>query len=89
MLRQLAGTMTTIDIPRAELDAGISIVDLIARLTGDSRGAARRLVQQGGAYVNNAKVTDVEHKVTLAHLATETMLVVRSGKKDYYLVRVG
>ncbi|MBL9020242.1 MAG: tyrosine--tRNA ligase [Myxococcales bacterium] len=89
VLRQLAGTMTTIDIPRAELDAGISIVDLIARLTGDSRGAARRLVQQGGAYVNNAKVTDVEHKVTLAHLATETMLVVRSGKKDYYLVRVG
>ena len=88
VLRQLAGTMTTIDIPRSDLDAGIGIVDLIARLTGDSKGAARRLVQQGGAYVNNAKITDVEHKVTLAHLATETMMVVRSGKKDYYLVRV-
>lgn len=89
VLRQLAGTMTTIDIPRSELDTGINIVDLIARLTGDSKGASRRLVQQGGAYVNNAKITDVEQKVTLAHLATETMMVVRSGKKDYYLVRVG
>jgi hypothetical protein len=30
----------------------------------------------------------VEHKVTLAQLATETMLVVRGGKRDYCLVRV-
>lgn len=33
-------------------------------------------------------VTVLEHTVSLAHLATETMLVVRTGKKDYYLVRV-
>ena len=38
-------------------------------------------MQQGGAYINNGKVTDLEHKVSLAHLATETMLVVRSGKE--------
>ena len=88
VLRQLVGTVATVDLARAELDAGVGIVDLLARVTGDSKGAARRLVQQGGAYVNNAKVTDVEHKVTLASLATETMLIVRSGKKDYYLVRV-
>jgi tyrosyl-tRNA synthetase len=88
VLRQLAGTMKTVDIPRTELETGVGIVDLLARLTGDSKSKARTLVQQGGAYVNNAKVTDVEHRVTLAHLATETMLVVRSGKKDYYLVRV-
>ncbi|MBL0212867.1 MAG: tyrosine--tRNA ligase [Myxococcales bacterium] len=88
-LSQLAGTMKAFDIPRADLEAGVGIVDLISRVTGDSKSKARTLVQQGGAYVNNSKITDLEHKVTLAHLATETMLVVRSGKKDYYLVRVG
>ena len=88
VLRQLAGTMKTVDVPRAELEAGVPIVDLLARLTGESKSKSRQLVQQGGAYVNNGKITDLDHKVTLAHLATETMLVVRSGKKDYYLVRV-
>jgi len=88
VLRQLAATVKTVDIPRADLDAGIGIVDLLARVTGDSKSKARQLVQQGGAYVNNAKIGELEHKVTTAHLATETMLVVRSGKKDYYLVRV-
>lgn len=89
VLRQLAATVKTVEIPRAELDAGIAIVDLLARVTGDSKSKARQLVQQGGAYINNGKITELEHKVSLAHLATETMLVVRSGKKDYYLVRVG
>ncbi|MEO7096570.1 MAG: tyrosine--tRNA ligase [Polyangiales bacterium] len=88
VLRQLASTVKTVDIPRADLDAGIGIVDLLARVTGESKSKLRQLVQQGGAYVNNGKITELEHKVSLAHLATETMLVVRSGKKDYYLVRV-
>jgi tyrosyl-tRNA synthetase len=84
----LAGTVPTIDVPRTELATGVGIVDLLARTIADSRGAARRLVTQGGAYINNRRVTEVEHQVTLEHLATETMIVVRGGKKDYCLVRV-
>ena len=87
-LGMLAGTVPTVDVPRTELAAGVAIVDLLARTIADSRGAARRLVTQGGAYINNQRVTAIEHQVTLAHLATETMLVVRGGKKDYCLVRV-
>lgn len=89
VLGALAGTIPTVDIPRAELDAGVPLIDLLARTVSKSKGEARRLVQQGGAYVNNVKVTEVEHKVTSQHLATPTMLVLRSGKKDYCLVRVG
>ena len=87
-LGMLAGTVPTIDVPRSELVAGVGIVDLLARTIADSKGAARRLITQGGAYINNQRVTEVEHQVTLAHLATETMLVVRGGKKDYCLVRI-
>jgi tyrosyl-tRNA synthetase len=87
-LNMLAGTIPTIDVARTELAAGLGIVDLLARTIAESKGAARRLVTQGGAYINNRRVTQIEHQVTLEHLATETMLVVRGGKKDYCLVRV-
>jgi tyrosyl-tRNA synthetase len=84
----LTGTVPTVELPRTELAAGLGIIDLLTRTIADSKGAARRLVTQGGAYVNNQRITQVEHLVTLDHLATETMLVVRGGKKDYCLVRV-
>jgi len=88
VLQLLAGTVPTVDIPRSELEAGIGLIDLLARTVCKSKGDARRLISQGGANINNLKITDLEHKVTTAHLATATMLVVRSGKKDYCLVRV-
>jgi tyrosyl-tRNA synthetase len=87
-LQLLARTIPTVDIPRTDLETGIGIIDLLARTVADSKGAARRLVTQGGAYVNNQRVSEVDHQVTLKDLATETMLVVRGGKKDYRLVRV-
>jgi tyrosyl-tRNA synthetase len=87
-LAVLAGTVPTVDVARSELVPGVGIVDLLVRTIAESKGAARRLITQGGAYINNQRVTDVEHQVTLAHLATETMLIVRGGKKDYCLIRV-
>jgi tyrosyl-tRNA synthetase len=87
-LGELAGTIPTVEIPRTELAAGIAIVDLMVKVgVADSKGAARRLVTQGGAYINNVRIADVEHKVAVGDLATETLLVVRAGKKDYRLVR--
>ena len=47
----------------------------------------RRLVTQGGAYINNLQIANVDHKVTAADLATETMLVVGSGKREKCIVR--
>lgn len=87
-LAKVAGTVPTVEIARAELEAGIPIVELLVRTGEKSKGEARRLVTQGGAYLNNVRITDVQKRVTLADLATETMLVVRRGKSDYHLVRV-
>jgi tyrosyl-tRNA synthetase len=86
-LAALAETIPTVNVPRGELDAGIGIVDLLARTVADSKGAARRLVQQGGAYVNNARIGEIDHKVTRDHLVADHWLLVRGGKKDYRLVR--
>lgn len=80
------------EVPSAELStsdlaAGINIIDLLVQ-TGlqPSKGAARRLVQQGGGYVNNVRV-DGDTTVTTEHLASETMLVLRAGKKKYLVVK--
>jgi len=84
----LANVVPVVEIDRTELAAGIAIVDLLSRTVADSKSAARRLLQQGGAYINNVRVSDAERKVTTADLATPTMLVVRGGRKDYRLVKL-
>jgi tyrosyl-tRNA synthetase len=87
-LTLLAQVVPVVEIPRSDLAAGIGIVDLLSRTVAESKSAARRLVAQGGAYVNNVRISDVEHKVSVGDLVTPTMLVVRGGRKDYRLVRV-
>jgi tyrosyl-tRNA synthetase len=86
-LELLASVVPVVEIERSDLVAGIGIVDLLSRTVADSKSAARRLLQQGGAYVNNVRITDGERKVTVTDLVTPTMLVVRGGRKDYRLVK--
>jgi tyrosyl-tRNA synthetase len=82
------------DVPSQQLPAatlgggGLGIVDaLVAAGLAKSKGDARRTVQQGGAYVNNRRVDDLEAKLTAVDLASPTMLVLRSGKKNYALLK--
>jgi tyrosyl-tRNA synthetase len=76
-------------IPRARLDDnGVALVDLLVE-TGlaPSRGRARATIEQGGAYVNNRRVEGVERTVGVDDLVAGRYLVLRSGKKNYHLVR--
>ncbi len=87
-LAELATSVPTVEIPRAELDAGINIVELLTRTTiADSKGAARRLIAQHGAYLNNHPVAEADRQITARDLLTETMMVLRGGKKTHRLVR--
>jgi tyrosyl-tRNA synthetase len=49
---------------------------------------AKKMLAQGGVYLNNERVTDPELRVTLAHTIDETMCVLRTGKKNQIIVRV-
>ncbi|MCO6044216.1 tyrosine--tRNA ligase [Aeoliella sp. ICT_H6.2] len=76
------------EMPRADLAAGMALIDLLAATPlAKSKGEARRTIQQGGAYVNNRRVEDVAAQVTEADLASETVMVLRSGRKKYALVK--
>ena len=52
-----------------------------------SGGEARRAIQDGGVYVNNIRVTNVDQRLTEADLASETVMVLRKGKRSYALLR--
>ena len=87
-LAGMAGTIPSIDVPRAELEVGIALVDLIVRVALESsKGAARRQITQGGISINNAAVADAQRTVALGDLLTATRLVVRKGKRTYRIVR--
>ncbi len=77
------------DVSRAELEGGIILVDLLVR-TGlaKSKRAARDLIQQGGAYVNDQRIADVAFVVDAQHVAADSGTIrLRSGKKTYHVVR--
>ncbi len=83
------------DVPSQQLgrdvlsaDGGLPIIDaLVAAGLAKSKGDARRTTQQGGAYVNNRRIDSVDARLTAADLASETVMVLRSGKKNYALLR--
>ena len=77
------------EIARERLAQGVGVIDLFAE-TGlqSSKGAARRLLDQGGGYVNNRRVEDRDYTVTLEDLASASALLLRSGKRTYHLVKV-
>ncbi|GAY09573.1 tyrosine--tRNA ligase [Pseudonocardia sp. N23] len=81
---------STLDAAMAEvpttafgLDAPPTILDLLCDSgLAESRSAARRAVKEGGAYVNNAKVTDEEWIPAAADLLDGGWLVLRRGKRN-------
>jgi tyrosyl-tRNA synthetase len=75
-------------ISAQRLEGGILAIDLFVE-SGlcPSKSEARRLIQQGGAFVNEGKVTDLETKLDLSFVQ-EGILLLRAGKKRYVRVRV-
>ena len=76
-------------LPRDRLSGdGLALVEaLVESGLAKSKSDARRTIEQGGAYVNNRPRADVNTKLIAADLASETVLVLRSGKKKYALLR--
>jgi tyrosyl-tRNA synthetase len=69
-------------------NGGLAIIDaLVASGLAKTKSDARRTAQQGGAYVNNRRVEGVDARLTDVDLASETVMVLRSGKKNYALLR--
>ena len=76
-------------VSKDKLSAGLPLVDLLVSCKiAQSKGAARRLLDGGGLYVNNTRVSDTSASVTGDQFIDGSVLVLRSGKKNYYLVQL-
>ena len=82
------------DVPSSEMSRGqlsgegLPLIDaFVAAGLSKSKGEARRTIQQGGAYVNNRRQSSIDTTLSLDDLASESTMVLRSGKKNYALLR--
>jgi tyrosyl-tRNA synthetase len=82
------------DVPSKELpreritDGKLSIVDaLFESGLAKNKSEARRTVEQGGAYVNNRRIEGLQAVLGPQHMASESVVVLRAGKKKYALLR--
>jgi tyrosyl-tRNA synthetase len=78
------------ELPVSELEgAGIGVVDLVARAQlAASKSDARRLVQSGGVYVNNRRISDPQMRVGRAQAIGGRVLIVRRGTKQQHVVKL-
>jgi tyrosyl-tRNA synthetase len=89
--RTLSDAFTT--APSTEMAAGglrkgVGILEiLVSAGAATSNGEARRLVTQGGVRINNAVVDDPAHTIDTKDLVGDGAVVIRVGKKRYFLVR--
>lgn len=71
------------------LEQGVNIVDLLAQIKlVSSKSNARRLIQQGGCYVNNKRVSTIETIIDLSH-SVDSNIILRAGKKRYHRIIIG
>jgi len=87
-LLEAFGDAPSTEITRADFDAGLTLSQLLTDAgAAPSRNQARRLIDQGGIYVNEERVgEDVE--LGEAHTVENQVILLRRGKKSYSVVRI-
>ena len=83
------------DVPSSAVSAnefagnGLGVVDLLARVQlAPSKSEARRLVQSGGVYVNNRRISDPNTRLRRDQAIGGRLFVVRKGQKQNHIVRL-
>ena len=74
---------------RDRLSTGLPVVDLMIEVgVAPSKSEARRLIESGGFYLNNVRVSDPRSQVNLSQTIEGRFIVLRKGAKSYVLVNL-
>lgn len=83
-----AAGMPATTIASSRLRQGIPAFELFAEVgLCSSRGEARRLIKQGGGYINGRRIETFDERATLDQLE-EGEILLRAGKKKYHRIQV-
>jgi tyrosyl-tRNA synthetase len=85
----VAENLPTVEVPRAELDAGLGVLTVFAEKTGlvASNGEARRQIKGGGLKVNDASVSDEKMTLSTKDLTAEGVIKLSLGRKKHVLLK--
>ena len=80
--------LPTIEVPRADLDAGIAAFELFKRAgLASSKAEARRLIKGGGARLNDAAIESETRAISADDLGADGMIKLSAGKKRHALIK--
>ena len=89
VLEVLAREVPVTVLTRAELDSSVSLLDVLVKARiAESKGAGRKLIAGGGLYLNNVRQTEERKTLTPSDLLWPNAALIRSGKKNYYLLMI-
>lgn len=84
----LSDNLPTVEVPSADLDAGIGILSaFVTAGLAQSNGEARRLMKGGGAKVNDKAINDEKSTLTTDQLTDEGVIKLSAGKKRHILIK--
>ena len=87
-LEDVFSEVPSTELPRATLGAETSLVEaLVDSGVFASKGEARKMIKNGGLYLNNERVNDTNARLTEDCLIAGRIAVVRKGKKNYHLLK--
>lgn len=88
-LAEIFSDVPSCDVDRGRLTGeGLWVVEAL-QLAGlcQSGGDARRTIKEGGCYVSDEKIGDEQLRLSESNLTSESVMVLRRGKKKYALLR--
>ena len=76
-------------ISKDELSQGIGVLDLLAEKSKcfGSKGEVRRTIKENGLSINQEKVSDPELKIDSSFLLDEKYVLVKKGKKNWFILK--
>ena len=76
--------MPTANLSLSKLNDGIGVIDLFAEAgLASTKSDARRLVEQGGAFINEEKISDIKALIGKEKLDKDKEMILRAGKKRF------
>ncbi len=87
-LAEIFADVPSSSMSRAEIQ-DLPVLDLfVSSGLSKSKGEARRLIESNGAYLNNERISGVAVKVQETSALTRSLILLRSGKKSYHLIKL-
>lgn len=76
--------MPTANLSLSKLNEGIGVIDLFAEAgLASTKSDARRLVEQGGAFINEEKISEIKAIIGKEKLDKDKEMILRAGKKRF------